>query len=337
MAAGSGIAAQLGIKAESVFGTYAAPDRFLIGWLKGNPQFKPNRVQGGGLYAGEAMPRADRFLETTRQGSGTVTIEVSRKQFGIILAHLLGSSTSPVQQGATIAYLQTHTVAADQAGKYLTIQAGVPQTDGTVKAYTFLGCKIQKATFSCGVDETLTADLEFDCRDMTEAQTLAAASFTAGASTAPFTFKDMNVKVGTFASETVVQGVRKVTFTIERPLKTDRQYAGNAGLKSEPLTNGAVVASGTLDTDYVDKTVFVDKFVANTQTSMVLEWQVESPVIVASNKYALRFKLPGTFFTGDTPVVDGPEVVGVPVPFECKLDATNGGLIAEYMSVDTAV
>jgi hypothetical protein len=333
MAVGSGLGAQLGCKAESTFGTYAAPDRFLVGWLKGNPKFTPNRVQGGGLYAGEAAERGDRYLETTRQASGTITFEVSRKQAGIILAHLLGSSTSPVQQSATTAYLQTHTVAADQLGKSLTIQVGVPQTDGTVKPYTFLGSKIQKATFTCGVDDILTCDVDVDCRDLTEAQTLVAASFPTGA--APFQFKEMNVKLGTFASEASVTSVRKVTLTIERPLKADRFYAGNSGLKSEQITSGPVKITGSLDVDFADKTLFVDRFVANTSTSMVLEWV--GPIIASTFAYTMRFKLPQTFFTGDTPGVDGPDVVGQSIPFECKYDGTNGAVIAEYMSTDTAV
>lgn len=337
MAVGSGLAAQLSCKAETTFGTYAAPDRHFLGWLKGNPKFTPNRVQGGGLYAGEAAPRGDRYLETTRAATATLTFEVSRSKFGLIIAHLLGSSTSPVQQGATIAYLQTHTLAADQLGKSMTFQVGVPQTDGTVRAYSFLGSKIQKATFSCGVDEVLTCDVDVDCRDLTEAQSLVAASYGGGAATAPFTFKDLNVKLGTFGSEASVTGVRKVTLTIERPLKTDRIYAGAAGLKSEQITNGPVAVSGTIEADYTDKTIFVDRFVANTATAMVLEWVVATPLIQTPHAYTCRFKLPQTFFTGETPEVGGADVVGLNIPYECKYDGTNAAVIAEYMSTDTSV
>jgi hypothetical protein len=333
MAVGSGLGGQLSIKAETVFGTYVAPDKHLVGYLKGSPRFEPNRTQGGGLYAGEAAVRGARYVETTRSASGSITVEVSRKQAGIILAHMLGSSSSPVQQAASIAYLQTHTLNADQLGKSLTIQVGVPQTDGSVRAYTFLGSKIQKATFSCGVDEILTCDVEVDCRDLTEAQTLVTASYPTGAE--PFHFKEMAVKLGTYASEASVTGVRKATLVIERPLKTDRFYAGAAGLKAEQITNGAVTISGTLEVDFVDKALFVDRFIANTSTSMVLEWV--GPIIVSTYAYAFRFKLPQVFFTGDTPVLEGADVVNMSIPFEAKYDGTNAAVIAEYMSTDVTV
>lgn len=333
MAVGSGLGGQLGVKAETTFGTYVAPDRFLVGHLKGNPKFTPNRTQGGGLYAGEAAVRGARYVETTRSASGTITVEISRKQAGIILAHLLGSSSTPVQQAATTAYLQTHTLAADQLGKSLTIQVGIPQTDGTVKAYTFLGSKIQKATFQCGVDDILTCDVDVDCRDLTEAQPLAAASYPTGSE--PFHFLQMAVKTGTFGAEAAVTGVRKVTIVIERPLKDDRYYAGASGLKGEQITNGPVSVTGTLEMDFVDKTLFIDKFVSNTSTSMVVEWV--GPIIASTFAYAFRFKLPQTFFTGDTPMLDGPDVVNVKVPFESKYDGTNAAVIAEYMSTDITV
>jgi hypothetical protein len=333
MAVGSGLAGQLGLKAETTYGTYVAPDRFLVGYLRGAPKFAPTRVQGGGLYAGEAAVRGERYVETTRQGTCTFTFEVSKKQAGIILAHLLGSSTTPVVQGATIAYLQTHTLAADQLGKSMTFQVGIPDTSGTVRPYSFLGGKIQKATFACGVDEILTCDVDVDFRDLTEAQTIVAASYPTGA--IPFHFKEMAVKLGTYNSEVSVTGVRKVTLTIDRPLKDDRFYAGAAGLKAEPITNGPVAISGSLDIDYVDKTLFVDRFVANTATSMVLEWV--GPIIASSFNNTIRFKLPQTFFTGDSPDLDGADVVSLSIPFEAKYDGTNAAVIAEYMSTETSV
>lgn len=332
MAVGSGLAGQLSIKAETTFGTYAAPDRHIVGWLKGNPTLKPNRVQGGGLYAGEVGERADRYVETHREASGTIEVEISRKQAGLIFNQLLGGTASVVQQGATSAWLQTHTAQADVAGKSLTIMVGVPQADGTVRAYTFLGSKITKATFSCGVGELLTCSVEVDCRDLTEAQTLVAASYPTGAE--PFSFKELTVKTGTFASEASVTGIKKVTIEIERPVNTERQYAGAGGLKADQTTNGPMKVSGTLETDFVDKTKFVDLFIANSSTSLVVEWV--GPIIASTFANTVRFKLPHTFFTDGTPEVDGPDVVSVNIPFESKLGA-NGFCTVEYMSTDTAI
>ena len=54
MAVGSGIAAQLGLAAETVFGTFAAPARFHR-VSKFEIKKKKNVVQGGGLAAGQAL------------------------------------------------------------------------------------------------------------------------------------------------------------------------------------------------------------------------------------------------------------------------------------------
>jgi hypothetical protein len=41
------------------------------------------------------------------------------------------------------------------------------------------------------------------------------------------------------------------------------------------------------------------------------------------------------FFDGDTPVVEGPDVVSGSFPFTAQLDGTNALVTCDYMSVDT--
>jgi hypothetical protein len=333
MAVGSGLGASLGIKAETTYGTYAAPDHFPRGWMSGNPTFNPTRVQGEALLAGQAMESGDAYIETKRAAAGTVKLIVGTKGMGVVMDQLFGGAVAPVQIGGTIAYSQTRPIVADSLGKSLTIQAGVPQTDGTVKVYTFLGSSIKSAEFTCAAGDLLTCTLDVDARDLTEAQTLAAVSYPTG--WVPFNFIQLGVKLGTFNSESAVSGVRGVTIKVERPLNTDLFHANNAGLKSAPITNGPIKCTGSIDVTYDNKVNFIDRFVANTSTSMVIEW-VGTVAIAASNYPTFRFQTPQTFFTGDTPNVDGPDVQNVKVPFECKYDQTNAGVTNTYISTDTA-
>ena len=49
-------------------------------------------------------------------------------------------------------------------------------TTGTVRPFTFKGCKLSGAEFSCKVDELLTMSLDVDGQQASEVETLVAAS-----------------------------------------------------------------------------------------------------------------------------------------------------------------
>lgn len=332
MSVGSGIAASLGIVAESTYGDYVAPTR----WLEINSadlKKLKNTQQGRGLAAGRLAPHGGRRVVTTKGGAGTVQAEVQNKQMGLLLAHLMGGTPTVVQQGATAAYLQTHTL-ADPVGKYLTAQVGVPDTAGTVRPYSFLGTKVLGAEFSSEIDGLLMASWNLDSQDVTEAETLAAPSYPTGLK--PFHGVELTVKVGSsYGAEAEVNGVTGVSCSIQRGQKTDRFYAGQDGLKAEPLLNDFAEISGTLNADFLDKTVFADRFASDEGFSLVLEWV--GPVIASTFFETFRIKLPYCFLEGETPTVNGPDVINTPFNFVARYDGTNAAAIIEYMSVDTAI
>lgn len=328
---GSGLDASFGVAAEVTYGTYVAPNKhfeFSSEDLKKQQTF----VQGGGLGAGALAQRGTRRAMTAESGAGSVTMDVPNKGAGLLLQALMGTTVTPVQQGATTAYLQTHAL-TDNFGKNLTLQKGIPQTDGTKRPYTFLGSKITGAEFSCGVGELLMAKFDFDSRQVVESETLAAPSVPSGLSNWDFT--DMTLKLGTFGSEASVSGVTKVSLNLKRGMKTDRQYAGAAGLKAEPITNEFFDVSGTIEADYLDKTVFADRFAANTSTSMV--WEFVGAQIASPYNYTFKVTVPMIFFDGDTPVVGGPDVVSGSFPFVARWDGTNAVATIAYTSTDTTL
>jgi len=331
MSIGSGLAASVGLAAESVYGTYTASTRHHE--VMGETLTKTkNTVQGGGLAAGRFARLASRRVLTNEGVEGSFEMEVANQKMGLLLSHLLGSSSAPVQQGATAAYLQTH-VLGDNIGKFLTIQKGVPDTTGTVRPYTFKGSKILSAEFSCSVNEMLMSTWDFDGQKASEAESLAGPSYPTGL--APFHFGQMAVKLGTFGSEAAVSGVKGCTLKIERPQATDRFYAGAAGLKAEPIMNDWMGVSGSFDTDYVDKTSFADRFAADTSTSLV--WEFIGPLIASTFYQTFRIKVPVIFINEGTPQVSGPDIVGTSYSFEGQFDGTNSLVSVEYMSIDTAI
>jgi hypothetical protein len=327
----SGLGSSFGFVPEVTYGTYVAPTR----WIEcSQPQLRKvkNTVQGGAMAAGRYGRRGSMRNVTSKAGGGTLTTEVFNKRMGHLFNGLLGGTVTPTQQGSTAAYLQTHTL-GDSTGKFYTMQVGVPDLGGTARPYTFLGSKITAIEFSCGVDENLTAAVTVDARDVTEAETLAAPSYATGVEV--FHFGQMGVKLGTYDSEAAIQGVRRMTLRIERPHRTDRFYANNSGLKSEPVVNDYINVSGTIEADYITKADLADRFAADTSTALV--WEFIGPTIESPHTEVFRIRVPMIFLDGDTPAVDGPDVVTGPYNFVGLDDGTNAQVSLIYMSADTTL
>ncbi|WP_432170917.1 phage tail tube protein [Streptomyces sp. 1222.5] len=328
MAIGSGLGAQLGIAAETTYGTFVAPAKF-IEFTKESLVLKKTTAQSAGIAAGRLLALSSRRVLTRKEVSGSIDLEVTNKSMGLLLQALMGTTVSPVQQGATTAYLQTH-ILADTAGKSLTIQKGVPLTTGTVTDKTFLGCKVTSGEFSCEVGGMLTGSFEFDGKDCDEGQTLAAASYS---NMAPFHFGQMALKTGTYGAETALDGIRKVSVKVERPQDTERFYANQAALKKEPISNDQVKITGTLETDYV-ATTLDDLHTSDGATSLV--WEFTGANIASTYFDTFRITLPAVKLDEGPPVVDGFGVVKPSFNFTALYDGTNPVKI-EYMSSDTAV
>ncbi|WP_318203026.1 phage tail tube protein [Streptomyces sp. SCL15-4] len=328
MVIGSGLGAQLGIAAESSYGVFVAPTRF-VEFTKESLVLKKTTAQSAGVAAGRLVPLSSRRVLTRREVSGSIDLEITNKGMGLLLQALMGTTVTPVQQATTTAYLQTHTLAS-VAGKSLTVQKGVPLTTGVVTDKTFLGCKVVSGEFSCEVGGMLTGTFEIDGKDCDEGQTLAAASY---ANQTPFHFGQMAVKTGTYGTETALDGIRKVSVKIERPQDVERFYAGQSGLKKEPIENDQVKITGSLETDYVS-TVLDDLHTSDAATSLV--WEFTGPNIASTYFETFRITVPAIRLDEGPPTVDGFGVVKPTYNFTGLFDGTNLTKI-EYMTTDTTV
>ncbi|WP_330265329.1 phage tail tube protein [Streptomyces griseorubiginosus] len=328
MAIGSGLGAQIGISAEASYGTFLAPTKF-IEFTKESLVLKKTTAQSAGIAAGRLLPLSARRVLTRKEVQGSLEMEVSNKGMGLLLQQLMGTTVTPVQQGVTTAYLQTHTLAS-VAGKSLTIQKGVPLTTGTVTDKTLVGCKITSGEFACGVGEMLTASFEIDGKDCDESQTLAAASYS---NMSPFHFGQMALKTGTFGAETALDGIRKVSVKVERPQDVERFYANQAALKKEPIENDQVKITGSLETDYV-ATTLDDLHTSDGATSLV--WEFVGPLIASTFFETFRITLPAVRFDEGPPVVDGFGVIKPTFSFTGLYDGTNQPKI-EYISTDVTL
>lgn len=330
MAIGSGLAHQLGWVTEVTYGTPVTVTKFLP-VTKCEIKKVKNVQTGDGLTSGDYLQRGAQREVGTLGATGDIEFEIPNKGAGLLFQALMGTTVTPVIVGAGPGYTQTHTL-ANPFGKFLTMQTGVPDLTGTVRPYTITGAKVTDAEFTCEPGAEFTCALTVDGQTISESPALATASYPASLSWFPGT--NIGIKVGTFNSETTVTGVTKATVKISRPSKTDRYYLNGAGLKAEPILNDkAGSITGTISADFIDKTKFADVFAADTSFSLVLE---AIGAVITGTFETFRITLPQCFLDGDTPVVDGPDVVNGDFPFTCYFDGTNQPFIT-IISTDVTI
>ncbi len=224
MATGAGIAGQLGLKEESVWGTLVTVDRFYE--LKSESiGYEIERIESEGIRSEQRVIRSDDWTPGTKRVSGSVELELSTKNMALIFKHALGGLVT------TGAGPYTHTLTPGTlTGKGLSVQVGRPSSDGTVQPFTFNGCKITAWELAFELDQIVSLTLELVGKDQVTATALATASFTASNSLLAFTHGAITV-----AGSAVK--VKSGTIRGENALNTDRVFLGDTTI-GEPIENG---------------------------------------------------------------------------------------------------
>jgi hypothetical protein len=335
MGIGSGLQGSLGLAPETTYGTYVAATRHLE---VENAKLKKikNTMTSKGLAGGRAISLGSRRQVTSLAASGSISLEVANTQMGVLFNNAIGGTVTPVQQGATTAYLQTHSLAVstNNFGKSLSLQTGIADVGGTSRPYTFLGGKITKFDLSCGIDDYLKMTADIDCRDVVESQTLVAPSYAAG--TRSFHWDQGAVKISDLGgSPASIDGVRKLSLNCERKMDTGRFYFGVGGLKAEPILNDFTSITGSLDADLILKADLADRY--RDDTPFALVWEFVGPLIASTYYETFRVTLPDCFFDDAGPTLDGPDLAKLPMKFTALYDGTNPPMKIEIISIDMAI
>ncbi len=344
MATGSGLDAQFGFKAETTWGTAVTVDKFAefnSESLTNEPTFR----EPTGLRPGVKHKRANRVRISRRTITGDVSLEVATRGMGTLYKHMLGSGSgsTPTQIASTTAYQQIHTPGGF-VGFGLTMQVGRPEPGGTVRPFTYAGCKIASWEFSLTDSEVPTLTLNVDGRSEATATALATASYTAGSTVYDFSQATLTLG-GTVATASglteVTSGVavstivREFNISGETPMANERFGLGNAGLKAQQLENDTPTITGTLTAEF-NKTEFYDVFTANTTFAMVMTL-TGSAIGVSGENDTLQFLLPAVKIKAAAPTVEGPDVVPMNIDFEAYSDETNPVIQILVISADTAL
>lgn len=342
MAAGGGIAAQAGFAGESTVGTAVVVDHFYefnsetVAYVKGI-------LQGQGLHAGGQYDRAGRRVVSTVGAKGDITMDHATKKMNLLWKHILGSTPTFTQQGATTAYLAVHQPGSTD-GMSLTYQKGVPQTNGTVQPFTFNGGKVESFQFSVTDQQIAQLMLSLDFWNVATGTALASASYPAGNEV--FNFSQATIKLGGTASTSagvvsIAGGTTATTlfkgFTLSgtHPKADARFGLGNAGVKKEQIENGWRSLTGNLDGEFTSRTEIFDLMLADTTTAMQITFT--GSTIASTYHNTLDIILPAVKFDTASIAVPGPDIIPQAVPFAVLDDGTNAVVQVSVTSTDSAV
>jgi hypothetical protein len=323
MGIGSGLGGQLGFADESTYGTFVSPTRFLE-FNSESIEADIARLESKGIGSGRYL-RSSRQKGYVRGAAGSIELDVMTKGFGQLFKYMLGSYANTLVAGSERKATITPDANALQ-GVFFSTQVGRPATDGTVHPFNYEGCKITSWELKADIDDWLKLTLGIDAETEQTATALAAASYVAGAE--PFAFSEGAVTINGSAVR-----VRRFSLKGENALKTDRRFIGNQ--KREPLANGEWVVSGELEFEFEDLTRHA-ALVAATQIEDLVITFTTPTVIAGGGPYKLVAAVPGFSWTGGTPKIGGPDVIGEVLQLKALNNGADPVVQLDYHSTDTA-
>lgn len=321
----SGLAHQVGVAAETTYGTAVTADHFYED-VACEFDLQQEEIESASLRAGNMVLRSDRRVNDRLGVEGSLNLEVMTNGFGLLLLHALGAVTISTPSGATNTRLHRH-VLADLYGKSLTVQGGIPDVGGTVRPFNWLGCKVSSWELSQALNGLLMLGLSIDGQDEDSDGTPALASASYPTRNL-FHYGQCSVTVAGSAFDATA-----LSLSGNNGLATGRRFLRASTLKKEPIHESFREFAGELTGEFEDLTAY-NRFVNKTVVAVVMTWT--GAVIEGSFNYKLDINLPAVVFTGTTPKVSGPEIVELGLPFKVLNDGTNEPITVDYYTTDTA-
>lgn len=345
---GSGLGAFAAIAAQPTYGaTFVTPTRSLT-FKTAKMTWDPHPVQGGPyLRNGQGYDLGSARVLTWLDAKGTIDGDVTNTGHALLLATALGSNAALTQISSTTAYQLGGTSGANisfpdlqnggTSGCSFDMQLGVPDSSATLHAQNYHSCMITKATWVFDRAGLVTYSYDLDAQYLETSTSLITPSFPA--SPVPFSMGSASAAfaVGAYGAEAATDGIRKVTITLERKLKTDRAYLGNQ-YKDVPVSNDNVKVTAEIEADYTAaaKTGLFDLFLPGTATSIVCT-AVGNAIGVSGKNDTFGIHLANAFVdSGGEANPDGPDLVKNTIKVSATLDTASDALLnATLITADT--
>jgi len=301
----TGLGGQLGFAAESTYGTFVAPTRFLE-FTEASVKYERERIESNGIRAGRRV--LHRWAQGVQRAAGDVTFEMAPQGFALLWAHVLGGTdvitgTNPY----------THTMSpGDLAGKSLSLQIGKPDLGGVVRSFTYLGCKVTGAQVSAAVNEYAMMTVSFYGNHLDTAQILGTASYPAGLT--PFDFTKGTVTLAGSGFD-----VKEFTLSIDNGLAVDRHFLRTTTPErsKEPLENSRRSYTGSMTADFTDLTA-LNRFINGTEAALVLTFNAGAS---AQTTITMNVR-----FDGEDPDI-GQDILEQPLQFKAVSSTSDAAAI----------
>lgn len=314
MAIKSGLAAQLGVKAETTWGTFVAPTRFYP-LISESLTEEIDRLESEGIIAGQRVLRSEQWAAGNVDVGGDIQTELYQQGMGALLKACFGAVAT------TGAGPYTHTFTpGDLTDDHLSVQVGKPDTAGTVQPFSFYGMKVTDWELSIEAGGLVALTTSLVGKQLATSDSLATASYGTGAAT-PFTFKHATASVAGGAAN-----VKKLTIKGSNGLDTDRRFIGSE-YRAEPLEADLREYGGTVDLEFESLTQY-NRFRNANEVALV-------STISAGASASLTTTM-NVRFDGSTPEVDGRGIVQLSAPYKCIGTTTDASAItAVLINTDT--
>jgi hypothetical protein len=368
---GAGIGASVALVPETSYSAVVASPSWI--WYEPN-SVTPKRVkttkQSASLAAGRLVDLAQRRVVVERSATVEMPLDWCQNSHMTTLLNQISSTYTAGTAGSQAAnggiysagarltpaapvYGYTHTVRNSIAGRSVAMQLGIPTTDAVLRQYDALGAKPTKFAFSCKAGELLTCATSWDARYLADPliDTSYPTASTGGSTQTPYTqatpsyavgipwdFANAQIQIGSSiaaaSAAPPVDGVTAFDVTIERKLKTERQYYGNQGLKDEPITSDVVSITGTITSDFVNKTYWADAFYSDSPLFVIVTFSAGA---LSATTPALQFVLSNLYLNDGSPAPTNKDVINTSFPFVALYDLVNEPLTVIMQTTDATV
>lgn len=324
---------QLGVKAESTYGTPVVVDRFFpfIEWGL-EPDYAVVAAADE-LRAGSLVERVDQDDPYIKGAAGTISMYVPTKGFGIWNSHALGAvaTSGPTDSN----YTHSSTLSATgKYGKSMTAQVALPLNPaGTAQPATFHGVKLLSVEWTMDEEGYLKASFDADAEDVDTSTALATAAYTAissGGSKFPWRLCSVTID----GSQVNPKNWRvKVTW----PMNVDRRFIRGSALKLEPAVSGKAVIDWDMEIEWSDLTQY------NCVAASTMASRAKQIVITCDGAVALagattpQFKItiPAARFDKGLPTVSGDEPLMQSLSGIGLYDGSNEPITVAYRTTDS--
>jgi hypothetical protein len=341
----SGLGASFGFTTEGTVGTMTTSSMRWVRPDKAPFALKKTIAQSTGLHQG-LFEEGKRRAYVQREGGGTISMDLIDKQLGLFFQHALGAWSGTgngtiTQVGGSAAWLQNF-YPGDTTGKSLSVQLGMPFTNGTIQPLNYPGCKILDFTISCQRGGLAKVDATIDGWDEQTSTGYAAPSFVASD---VYSFNQMTVKFGGTPSTTsgvtsisagaVPTGlVDNLSIKVTNPMKVDRFQQGTQ-TKQEQLPNNFRQIEVSFDIEWAAVADVYTAFAADTSTAMEITWT--GGIAGGSNHFFVDIIIPQLFFEEASPPLDGPDVITQKVKAKGLDNGADNQIQLQYQSTDTSI